>query len=183
MNLRKNLILLAAALLTLWVIFTPLNRIGRLRLHYYDTPPQPNEVLTAHEVDNFLALWSEFLQTSMSRNLPQMSLSSGVPSQILSGTALRWFAGHGWNVDRFFYVEQRLRAAVKTAQLMQHLEANRKLSHTINDQNYRNMEQIISEQERKINAEKLTVDELALVSGNLYQINAILDGKLIYQPD
>ena len=46
-----------------------------------------------------------------------------------------------------------------------------------------NMRRIIEEQERQVNAEKVTPEELNLVSGNLYQINAILEGKAVYSPD
>ncbi len=184
MNWRNNLILLAAVIFVGWVIATPVNRIGKISLNSYDQAPAADEKITPQEMKSFLAIWSQFMQKDLSRSgIQQLSLASGKPSEVLPAPLLRWLKGEGWNADRFFFVEQRLRVIVKTAVLKRNLEANQKMLSSVKGKDQENMRRIIEEQERQVNAEKVTPEELNLVSGNLYQINAILEGKAVYSPD
>lgn len=184
MNLRNNLIILAAIFLVGWIIVTPVNRIGKINLNSYDRAPAADQTITPKEMKSFLMVWSQFLQKDLSRRgIQQLSLASGKPSEVLPAPLLRWLKGEGWNADRFFFVEQRLRAIVKTVVLKRNLEANQKMLSTVSGMDQENMRRIIAEQERQINAEKVTSEELKLVSDSLYQVNAILEGKAVYQPD
>lgn len=184
MNWRNNLIILAAVILVGWIIATPVNRIGKISFNRYDQAPVADEKITPQEMKSFLVVWSQFMQKDLSRSgIQQLSLARGKPSEVLPAPLLRWLRGEGWNADRFFFVEQRLRVIVKTAVLKRNLEANRKMLTTVKNIDQESMRRIIEEQERQVNAEKVTPAELELVSGNLYQINAILEGKAVYNPD
>ena len=45
-----------------------------------------------------------------------------------------------------------------------------------------NLQQIVQEQEQQLSAEKFTSQELELVRNNLYQIDAVLEGKAVIEP-
>lgn len=171
-----------------WIILTPLNRIGKISFNNYDTPPTPGEAITFQEMNAFLEVWSKYLQKDIGKyGLQQISLVVGKPSEKFPPQLVRWLDQEGWNVDRFFYLEQRLKAIVKTALLMEHLEANRQIYTQMSGRGgdsaaLENMRRILQEQEHNLNAEKISPQELGLVKDNLYKINAVLEGNAIYSP-
>ncbi len=184
---RNFAIITITFIAVLWILLTPLNKLGRIE-DERALPPQPGEVLTADKINAFLLTWSEFMSKDVSRfGVQQISLTDGRPGEKFSPQLIRWLDGQGWNVDRFFFIEQRLKAAVKTAALTEHLEANKKVLRQLrlndaSDSELENMKKIIARQEQQINAEKITDGELSLIKDNLYRINAILEGKEVVRP-
>lgn len=150
------------------------------------TRPRIGEAITYPETVSFLQLWSEFMQKDISRyGLLQISLTNTIPSEGFSPQLVRWLKNEGWDADRFFYVEQRLKAAVKTAYLTENLKTNRNIlqhmsKHGPDKINYENMLEIVESQEQQLNVEKVRPEELILVSQDLYTIKDVLDGKVVY---
>ncbi len=144
------------------------------RRYIYDTPQKNAEQLTPNEINAFLELWPEYLQTNASKSEPQqISLTTGYPSEKYSPQLRRWFEYKKWNIDRFFYVEQRLKAIVKTEMLLNNISANKKMA----AQGERNLHPIIAEQEKRVGAEKVTDEELEMVRPVLYKIHQILEAE------
>lgn len=175
---RKNIFILIVTLVFLGIILTtPLSNIARLG-NNYDTPPSAEEVLSVKELNAFLNVWSDFMQKDLSKSMQQVSLqqNSEIPSQIR-----RWIEGNGWNVERFFSVEQRLKELVSIATLQNNLEDNRGLLKTMSGQGADNLKSIISSQEKQFKALSYNPEELALVRANLYQIEQVLSGKAVLE--
>lgn len=179
-------VLFTAVVLLAWIISTPLPRLGKINLYGFDNPPRIGEAITYPETVSFLQLWSEFMQKDISRyGLLQISLTNTIPSEGFSPQLVRWLKNEGWDADRFFYVEQRLKAAVKTAYLKENLKTNRNIlqhmpKHGSDKINYENMLEIVESQEQQLNVEKVRPEELILVSQDLYTIKDVLDGKVVY---
>ena len=53
----------------------------------------------------------------------QISLTMGPASEKFPVKTVNWLAARGWNADRFFYVEQRMKAIVKSAFLQEHVKS------------------------------------------------------------
>lgn len=170
MNRKKVLILIAAILGLGIVLTTPLSNISRLGMERVK-PTAPKELLDVDEINAFLVVWSEFAQKDISRSMAQISLSSSgeIPTRVI-----RWLYARGWDAQRFFVVEQRLRELVAIATLQNSLEDNRKLMSKMSGGN---LKDIVASQENQLKAQKYNPQELALVRGNLYQISQVLEGK------
>lgn len=187
MNKKKILILLLTFVVLFFVLTTPLSRLGRFNQNKFNLPPQAGEVITVPEMKAFLETWSRFLQKDIGKyGVQQVSLTGAKPSEGFSPYLVRWLKKEGWNADRFFYVEQRLKAIVKTALLAENIDSNKKILEQRRregkDGTVSNIMKIIEAQEKQFNTEKVTPQELDMVKGTLYQINAILEGKAIYEP-
>ena len=157
-----------------FILTTPMSRLAVWQ-HFYSTPEKNAEVITPKEVNAFLDVWPEFLQTNAANGeASQLSLANGKASEVLSPSLKRWFEVKGWDVDRFFYVEQRLRAIIKTEMLLSNIQNNKKLLEKGRDSNLKN---IINEQERQVNAEKVSTEELEMIRPVLYKVSKILEAE------
>ena len=75
-------------------------------------------IVSFGEMDNFLNVWSEFLEQSFSsEDMPAMLTAETAYGKKLSSRAQRWIKAQGWDADRFFYTGRRLRSAVKACRL------------------------------------------------------------------
>jgi len=158
-----------------FILTTPMHRLAVWQ-PYYGTPEENADVITDREVNAFLELWPVFLQTNAARKaVAQLSLANGKASEVLSAPLKRWFEVKGWDVDRFFYIEQRLRAIIKTEMLLTNIQSNKKLMDKGKDENLKN---IVTEQERRINTEKITPEELEMIRPVLYKVNKILENEV-----
>lgn len=177
MNRKKIFILIAALLVLAAVLTTPLTDIGRFGASY-SHPPSPENTLDVGEINAFLEVWSKFMQKDISRTMSQVSLSSdsAVPAQVR-----RWLYAEGWNAERFFGVEQRLRELKSIAELQNSLDANRRLLVKMSGAGAENLKNIVESQERQFKALRYNPQELALVRANLYQITQVLEGKAVVE--
>ena len=175
---RKFGILVSSFVALFVVLTTPLAQV--LNYSAYLNSPEYGETLTADEVNSFLAVWSDFIRKDMGKyELQQVSLANGKPAEVYPPYMRRWFVNQGWNIDRFFYVEQRLKAAVKTVFILDTIDSNRELMRQVSsDANtVQNLQTVIARQERQINAERITSQEVAMIRPYAYKINAILEGR------
>lgn len=166
----KFVILLSVAVFFSWFLFQPITKIGLTGT--YSTPPVAGQKIEASELGAFLDLWSRIMQGELKNVLGQISLSSkGEYPAVL----VKWLEGQGWNVERFFYNEQRLHELVDYVNLRRNLNSNIALSKTSGA----NLSELIANQRHRMSACPYDEDELTLVEDNLYQITEIFAGRAV----
>ncbi len=67
-----------------------------------------------------------------------------------------------------------MRAIIKTEMLLSNIQNNKKLLEKGRDSNLKN---IINEQERQVNAEKVSPEELEMIRPVLYKVSKILEAE------
>lgn len=183
--MKKFVFLLLVMLIAIYAIRSPqfgFGDAGKLK----NALRFSTETVSHNEMNNFLLVWSKYLRSDASKiGARQLSLTTGLASEKFPIKTINWLAKEGWNADRFFYVEQRMKAIVKSAFLQEHIKS------TINtlqsqasgsaDSYGRNAQQMIDEQRQRLNVEKISQDELNMVTPNLILISDILDGTKLYQ--
>lgn len=185
---QRKLVILVITLIALFaVLTTPLQRMGKF--NNFDEPPHSGELVSFREMDDFLRLWSIYLRKNFTQsNVNQISMTQGRASEVASPRLKRWLWTQGWNVDRFFYVEDRLRSIVKTAFYRANIRANKQIlkQKTVAGHYYGDagsLAKIIKNQEStQADNEKITDKEVEMVSANLDKIVNILEGKAVYRP-
>ncbi len=166
----KLLIIVLSFLFLGWFIFQPLNDIG-IDKPYAQAPVSGQEI-TASELNEFLNLWSRILQGPLKKHIRQISLSSGSKyPQAISN----WLEAQQWNVERFFYDEERIHGLVNCVSLKDNLDSNIELS----KRGQSNLRQIIEEQRQHFELCEYSEAEMALIKANLYQITEIFAGRAI----
>lgn len=187
MTQRKLIILIFTLIALLAVLTTPLQRMGKF--NNFDEAPQVGELVTFNEMDDFLRLWSIYLRKKFTKStISQISMTQAKASEVASPRLKRWLWTEGWNVDRFFYVEDRLRSIVKTAYYRANINANKEILKQKTVAGYYHgdagsLAKIIKKQEEtQVDNEKITDEEVAIVAGNLDKIVDILEGRAVYRP-
>lgn len=142
------------------------------------------DIVSPEEMDAFLQVWSEYMHDKISRQSSrQISLSTKEPSSEL----VKWLNKRGWDVERFFFVEQRLASVVKSAFLKKHSVDTIKvleiqLAAEKDPQIRANIENVIKSQQQLMNVEKVSDGEINMVLPDLNNISEILEGKAVYRP-
>ena len=92
----------------------------------------------------------------------------------------------GAGMRPFFYVEQRLKSIVKSAQLQQQVLENRKLlastKPNFSNSAYNALQNLINEQDAQLNLYHVTQGEIDMVMPQLQLISDILEGRAVYRP-
>lgn len=144
-------------------------------------PDRTSAEVGKEELMAFLPVWSDYVQQNISElGQKPVSLESGRPEDNLSPKAQEWLLRRGWHPRRFFYVEQRLRAALKTLQCRRHgAEVVKSLQDQLDDLREQqsltmqpdprimslenSIENMIREQQARADIEKISPAELELV--------------------
>lgn len=140
------------------------------------------------EMQSFLGIWSQYMSRGLDKKISDVSMGTdNNPAAGLPQSVKNWLIDRGWNPNRFYYVEARLKTIVKTAYIKQQMSDSnenlrRQLEATHNESVRRNLMQLIEEQNKKASLENVTPAELEMVSANLTTINEILEGKATYKP-
>ena len=148
-----------------------------------------NNIISFQEMDNFLFLWSKFLEQDFATpNMTALLDINNAPNQKLSSRAQKWLKNNNWNVDRFFYVGQRLHTVVKACQLKilaQETSESLKLQlEQTKDEGVRTtIERLMDQQSKMYQTLKVSEGEIEMVMPHLKTVEEILSGKLIYKPD
>ena len=148
-----------------------------------------NSIISFQEMDDFLFLWSDFLE----QDFATPSMTSWLDSNMntnpkLSSRAQKWIKNHNWNVDRFFYVGQRLTSITKACRLKlladQTSESLKlQLEQTKDEELRATIERLMAEQALMYRTFKVSDGEIAMVMPHLKTVEEILSGELIYKPD
>ena len=77
--------------------------------------------ITESELKSFLPLWSEFYaKYGEDADFAEVSLTQKLPSEILPISMKLWLRFRGWETNRFFYFEQRLREILNNINMKRH---------------------------------------------------------------
>lgn len=182
--MKKLIFLFFTLLIVIYVIRSPQFGLGGK-----DKIKNPltmyTETVSHNEMNNFLRVWSKYLQDDVSKiGARQVSLTMGPASEKFPIQTINWLTKEGWNADRFFYVEQRMKAIVKSAFLQEHIKSTIAMLESQAGQSGvygQNAQRLIDEQKQRINVEKISSDEINMVTPNLVLISDILDGTKPYQ--
>lgn len=173
---RKNkfFILVASISFLIWFSTQNLSKLGLSKPYY--TPPVAGQQLDAYELNEFLGLWSRILQGPLRKYMRQISLSSQgqYPEAVV-----KWLDSQNWNIERFFYNEQRLLGVLDYVNLRMNLNSNKELS----KKGGVDLKDLIHDQERRMKACPYSKAELDLVENNLYQVTEILAGRAVLTSD
>lgn len=154
------------------------------------TPLHANlPIVTFNEMDDFLALWSEYLTKRIGKaGGYQISLSNQELKKSLPRRTTDWIENQNWEVRRFFYVEQRLRSIIKAADLKNQGAASRenlqkRIAETEDKETVESLKKLLEQQENLYKIENVTEGEINMVQSHLEVIKDILNGKVFYRPE
>ena len=169
--IKKISIACASYILLIWFIFQPLTEFG-IHMPYYEMSENGHEI-SHSELDSFLNIWSKLMQSRYSGDFNKRSLSmkTEYPSSLR-----KWLKLQYWDIERFFYDEQRIRDLLEYVDTMQELEDDKQITRSSSKVNLSN---IIDELEKRLEANPFGKKELDLISANRYQISEILAGRAI----
>lgn len=181
MEWKKYLILLLAFLLVL--------KVFSCRLVDYETEGFKKQcpsvstlvVVTDNEVEAFLPLWQEYIKSGMSKEVSdKISLISGDFAEKLPLRIQVWLNKHCWTPERFFYVEQRLQAILRTLYLQQHTSAvkqvlTEQMENETDEDKVKMYQDMIVIQDKISGIEGVTSSEISLVQKRQKQIENILN--------
>lgn len=148
-----------------------------------------DEIVSFKEMDDFLVLWSEFLEQDFASNSMIALLSTNAAAnKKVSSRAQKWIKKQNWDVDRFFYVGRRLNSIVKACRLKLLAKKTRdslrlQLDQTKNELVQNSIIRLMDEQSQMYKSENVSEGEIEMVMPHLDNVADILVGKLIYQPD
>ncbi len=187
MSKRQKLIVkwLSLALLAIYALW-PLD-ISRQEQRDYSEQLQRGEFITRSEMLQFLETWSEFCRTNIyQQENMQASLSMDKPSKSFPPRVVSWLRNRGWHADRFFYVEQRLKSIVKSAQLQQEVLDNKDAVETAGRDAggaaQDALNNLMQQQTVQMNLYQVTDGEISMVLPQINIILDILEGRTLYAP-
>ncbi len=153
-----------------WLISRPVVSIGLPKP--YDEPPAAGHKLTAGELNEFLGLWSRIMHGPLKPYIGQISLAAG---RTYPRPLVKWLELQDWNVERFFYDEQRLHGLIECVGLQDDIDSNI----SITKHNGVNLSQIIKDQRRQLKACHFETDELELIKNNFYSVTEVFSGRAV----
>ena len=105
-------------------------------------------------------------------------MTMGSASEKFPVKTVNWLAARGWNADRFFYVEQRMKAIVKSAFLQEHVKSTIRMLEQggASGVDGSAVQRMIDEQKQRLGVEKISPAEIDMVTPDLVLISDILDG-------
>lgn len=148
-------------------------------------------VVTFDEMNRFLETWSTFITKKYHLDgKEKIDYHIDNPRKAFPHSTLKWIESQGWDVDRFFEIEKRLRAITVYAtrkkgsdKIIRSLE--NQLAQTTDPEMTRNIMAMIDEQSamyKDTKDVKFSDSEVRMVMPNLEIVKDILDGKAIYRP-
>lgn len=148
-------------------------------------------VVTFDEMNRFLETWSTFITKKYHLDgKEKIDYHIDNPRKAFPHSTLKWIESQGWDVDRFFEIEKRLRAITVYAtrkkgsdKIIRSLE--NQLAQTTDPEMTRNIMAMIDEQStmyKDTKGVKFSDSEVRMVMPNLEIVKDILDGKAIYRP-
>lgn len=144
------------------VVETTWNRAGGImaekRSHY-------GSQISAEELDEFIKRWPEFNELGL---LDNIDLSKAKVSDILTWKMRIWFVYRHWDAERFFYVRSHVLNLLEEIKVRH--EAESIISHLQNRKDDL-AQQMINLQKKRIKAQKISPNELLLLSSREKELN------------
>ena len=170
-TLKKLGIAFASYLLLGWFICQPLTEVGRYK-PYFKMSDNGHEI-SHSELNEFLNIWSKLTQSYYGDSFKGKSLKKA--SEYPNGLQ-KWLRLQYWDINRFFYDEQRIRDLMEYIDVKQQLEDSKKITRSHTKINLNN---IISDLEKRLDVNSYKQTELELIEVNRYQIDEVLSGRAI----
>lgn len=169
MNTYKKMGILFVSYLFLgWFLFQPLTEVFRYK-PYYSMSESGHEI-THKELNSFLMVYSNMMQSSFKEHFYSKSMRSEIPKSFQ-----KWLNLQYWDIDRFFYDEQRISDLLEYIEVKKQLQDNEKISKSSNI----NLKNINSALEKTLQAYEYNEKELNLIEANIYQISEIFAGRAV----
>lgn len=143
-----------------------------------------SETISQNELRAFLKTWHRYHREGIDKlGFTELSLVTDSTAAEANPDVARWLERKGWNADRFFYVEGRIRAIISTIKKDEQIEQNRRLmlqqAQSAGDSELsRTLLKSAEEQNRKFNVEKITPQERAMIRPQMDDIIALLKGSV-----
>lgn len=172
MNLYKKFAIIFASFIFLgWFVCQPLNEV--FRYQPYMKMSEEGHKISHKELDAFLAVWSEMFYSYWGRTFDGKSLKD---NQKYPKGLEKYLRMQSWDIERFFYDEQRIRDMMEYVDIQQKLKDSKQIAKS----GVRiNLNDIISDMEKRLDTSSFDKKELELIEVNKYQIEEILTGRAI----
>lgn len=153
-----------------WFLFQPITDVF---IHEdYSLMNEYGHKITRKELDAFLDVWSDMMNSTFKESYNNNSLKK---EKLVSFQ--KWLKLKRWNIDRFFYDEQRIRDILTYLDVKAKLEGNRKIA----KKSSINLDNITSDLEKHLDHYHYDEKELSLIEANIYQIVEILSGRAVLE--
>ena len=176
---KKYLILFLTALLLIKVLSCDVLPESTELVHPRCESMNEAAELTFKEINSFLDIWAEYVKNGYDKEVSdKVSLISGDIVNDIPLNVKLWFNSKCWVIKRFYYVEDRLRAALHTLYLKRHSAAILAiLNERMTEENEEQYKQMIEMQNKIANIEQISDEELKMVESKEAQIIKILNAK------
>lgn len=184
MRLNKNQRIIL--LLALGVVFITLGYFWYCHTEKGYAPLYPNNIvsqsteISKNELAAFLKTWPEYKQAGLDKvGLSQYAQSD---AEMASPKTSRWLRRKGWDVKRFYYIEQRVRAIISTIKKDDFILKNNQMimaqaQGSGNSDVTGALLKLAQSEYKKLNIEKITPQERAMVTPQIDEIINVLQGS------
>ena len=137
--------------------------------------------VSKEEMQIFLETWEEFMvKVGQEEGFSALSFTEQAPSKVLPEEMVTWLNKKRWDVDRFFYAEQRMYDILDDVYLKRHAQDVEKilkesLKSEGNPALRENMESIIAKQEELLNSRRVNSEEFKFIEKHFNEIQKVLD--------
>ena len=176
---RKYIILLLAFLLILRVLSCSIIPDVNEKMKERCQPIETQTQISAIEVEKFLKDWAEYVENGYNKKVSdKVSLVDGPLEDQLPEALKLWFNKKCWTIQRFYYIEDRLKTALQTLYLRRHSESILAiLKDRMNEENESEYKNIIEMQKQIVNVENISNEELKFIEMREAEIVKILNMK------
>lgn len=143
--------------------------------------------ISKYEFDKFLETWSLYMREGYAQKVSdKISLAEGLPSENLPWILRYWLQRRCWDTDRFYYVEQRVRAVLSTSYLQKHTSEvaailENQAENEDDEAKKEAYQDMLAIQSKIANVEGVSESELSFVKGREELIEQVLSGVVEYK--
>lgn len=136
--------------------------------------------LSAREVNAFIGTWQKYMREGKDAEVLRARNSGEEISCQDSPHLIRWLERRGWNPDRFFYIEERLRVIVVTIMrdeqiLKRHKVIVERMSVESNRNILIGLKRVADRELQRLNIEHISSSERQLVEPRLKEISSLFE--------
>jgi len=174
--MKKKIVLFAVLVLLLWLVSCPIIDVARTK----NCPlPETKQTISAKETDIFLEHFREYVARGLNKEVPEeFYTDEHKPHERLPFFVRAWFNKKCIVPERFYYVEQRLRATLKILdaketfeRLQNHLKEQDAFEGRVKEAYDSAFENV---QKETLNTEFISKEEFELVKKREDKIRALL---------
>lgn len=127
--------------------------------------------ITADELEEFAKLWPQYQEFTKTKSEFISSYSPEPPSKIINWRDRIWFRYHSCDIDRFFYIQQRIDYLLRALYIRRDAQA---ILDELPNSNDEVTMQMIDLQKRRIAAADMSFSELIIVTANEEKLRELL---------